>query len=223
MNTHNNRHAIFRNITRNSMTMNLPRDYAKGTKIGEYIEKYNVSYVLNDFSDNNDKKQSWTPLIDANMYNKALEEFLKYGYFLHFPTKYIYSWIDIIMRNTAVLLANTVLYGRGNYKPVEEAKDFLMRYPKHRIALYFRDNWNIYHSILDKLGLYNWMKLADNTIGLSDLGIKALIDILSKYNDNTSTEDAFVMVNKCLNVVHMRGDLSSIFIEGGKKTLDKWK
>lgn len=223
MDIHRNRKHLMRHLRKGSMTINLPKDYAKGTKIGEYIDKYGVNYVLEDFFNNKDKKQSWTPTIDSNMYGKALEEFLKYGSFMHFPTKYIHTWIDIIMRNTAILLANTVLCGRGNYYPLDECKEFFYKYPKYRHWLFGQKNWEIYHSILKKLGLYDWMQLPDGTIGISDLGIKSLVDILYKYDDNTSDEDAFVMVNKCFNVTHIRGDLSSIFIEGGKSTLDKWK
>ena len=44
--------------------------------------------------------------------------------------------------------------------------------------------------------------------------------IISEYNEDLSPERVLVIVNKALDVVHCRGDMSSIFIQGGKRSLD---
>ena len=202
------------------MTSNIPYGYADDTKVREYIDKYNVNYVLNDFISSKTTMQPWIPVIDADMYSKALIEFIKYGTFIHFPTKYIYSWIGIIMKNTAILLADTILYGNGNYLPIEECEDFMSANNKEYIK---SGNWKDCYEALDNIGLFKWMRLPDKSIGLSDFGIKPIIDILCEYEDSISAEKAFTVVNKCLDISHRRGDLSSIFIEGGKEMLDKFK
>ena len=202
------------------MTSNIPYNYAKDTKIKQYIDKYNIKYIFNDYISSKSETQSWLPVINADMYSKALVEFIKYETFIHFPVKHIYSWIGIIMRNTAILLADTILYGNGNYLPIQECEDFISTYNKEYVK---SNSWNNCLNALDDIGLYRWMRLKDGSIGLSDFGIKPLIDLLQEYTDNTSAEATFVIINKCLNITHKRGDLSSIFIEGGKKTLDKFK
>ena len=43
--------------------------------------------------------------------------------------------------------------------------------------------------------------------------------ILHEYEPNMSTGEKLILVNRCLDVWHCRGDLSSAFIEGGAKVL----
>ena len=57
-------------------------------KFYEYLEDYNVRYVLDSFLDDKENgidRQNWSPLIPANQYQQALSEFVKYGKFLIFP------------------------------------------------------------------------------------------------------------------------------------------
>lgn len=98
--------------------------------IYDYIEDYGAFSVLDEFLFRTEKTENWYPLIDPNMYQKALSEFSKYGKFVHFPTKYIYQWMGIIMRNTAKLIANTDLAGHGGDFPTEDVQDFIISYLK---------------------------------------------------------------------------------------------
>jgi hypothetical protein len=65
------------------------------------------------------------------MYKKALSEFIKFGKFVHFPTKYIYQWMGIILNNTAKLRANTEWAGHIDYGmfPMSELEEAIEQYP----------------------------------------------------------------------------------------------
>ena len=74
---------------------------------------------------------------------------------------------------------------------------------------------------LDEIGLYDWMKMPDGSDAWSDFGLSPIFEILDEYNDSTTPEEALVIINKVLDVYHQRGDLSSIFIQGGNASLSK--
>ena len=74
--------------------------------------------------------------------------------------------------------------------------------------------------LLYKIGITgDWMVLPDGSDGISDYGIEPIMNILKEYDDNLPPEKVLVMVNKILDIYHCRGDLSSIFIQGGSKAL----
>ena len=76
--------------------------------------------------------------------------------------------------------------------------------------------------LLDMSGIYDWMQLPDGSDAWSDFGLKPLFDLISEFDENNSTpEQTLVIINKCLDITHQRGDLSSMFIEGGKRTLSQ--
>lgn len=76
-------------------------------------------------------------------------------------------------------------------------------------------------TVLDDIGLYDWMKMPDGSYAWSDYGLSPIYELLNKYNDSLSPEEILVLINKILDVYHQRGDLSSIFIQGGRETLSK--
>ncbi len=94
----------------------------------EYLDEYGANFVFNEFLENPSGKQNWGVLINPNMYAKALREFTQYGKLTNFPVKYIYQWMGIIMRNTAILKANTSIAGHSQWFPDEEFEDFVISY-----------------------------------------------------------------------------------------------
>lgn len=284
----------------------------------EYLEEYDESYVLNRFAENPHGKQDWGVLINPSMYEKALQEFTRYGYFQRFPTKYIYQWMGIIMKNTAILIANTSLAGHANGFNYETVFDFIETYYDDRDA-FLEENEKIWVEIseneimsfisddevkfpineengihkdgqydlfmnqaqvdaydkkreehksarlkakrdasykkkiqtainninqdnhtynieskdgkyyivsdmfdfLNDIGLYDWMVMPDGSDAWSDFGLEPLMEIIKEYNSDLSPEKVIVIVNKALDVYHQRGDMASIFVEGGTKALSK--
>ena len=72
---------------------------------------------------------------------------------------------------------------------------------------------------LDEIGLYDWMTMPDGSDAWSDYGLQPIYKLLTQYNDDYTPEKTLVLINKILDVYHQRGDLSSIFIQGGKSSL----
>ena len=75
--------------------------------------------------------------------------------------------------------------------------------------------------LLGYIGFYDWLVLPDGTDAVSDYGLKPLYNVLKEYTDSSTPEQTLVIINKALDVTHQRGDLSSIFIQGGRSTLTK--
>lgn len=303
----------------------------------EYMDDYGVRYVLDTFLSGKYKTEPWGVLINPSMYAKALSEFQKFGTLDKFPTKYVYQWMGIIMKNTAMLRANTELAGHSQAMSYEELSDFLESYSDKKGKKYFLEGYNDvyeqsnlnellqelesfylgsneqrivneltssiqesinevgggvhtygnlkgqgnlfmdqdevqaydkerkeqdeirkYESVvelthifnnhnaddrkyrysyvfdtsdkqfyksynlldfLDDIGLYDWMTMPDGTDAWSDYGIKPIEKIIGEYDSNDEPEKILVLVNRILDIYHQRGDLSSIFIEGGAKSL----
>ena len=148
----------------------------------EYLDEYDANFVFNEFLENPNGKQSWGVLINPDMYSKALSEFTKYGKLTNFPVKYIYQWMGIIMRNTAILKANTSIAGHSQWFPEEEFEDFVISYfnnsreveaanhdeikvelsPNDVMKLY-NDEFNALNEAVDKYGqtYFPWMSQDD--------------------------------------------------------------
>ena len=65
------------------------------------------------------------------------------------------------------------------------------------------------------------MVMPDGSDAWSDYGLEPLMEIINEYNSDLSPEKVIVIVNKALDVYHQRGDMASIFVEGGTKALNK--
>ena len=185
-------------------------------KFYDYLEDYDVNYVLDEFFKNPKGKQNWGVLINPEMYAKALSEFTKYGKLIKFPAKYVYQWMGIIMKNTAILCTNTDLAGHSQYFPSDEVIEYAENY-----GVELDDDFGVCSDWLDNMGLYDWMQAPDGSDAWSDFGIDPILKIINEYNENLPPEKVLVLVNKVLDVYHCRGDLSSMFITGGKSSLNK--
>ena len=276
----------------------------------DYLDEYDASYVFDEFLKNKDGKQDWGVLINPDMYAKALREFTKYGKLVNFPSKYVYQWMGIIMKNTAILVANTDIAGHSANFPYQDLQDFLESYygDGREIRVKYRDQdiqieippteivkilsenavdkygqiyfpWitqddaddissrqNFYRKygylekyvdeynqkvkdiggfdyfgkmsidyktykifwivnvfdFLYKIGLTDeWMQMPDGSDAFSDYGIKPLEEVLNDYSENLPPEKVLVLVNRALDVFHQRGDMASIFIQGGSDSLSR--
>lgn len=185
----------------------------------DYIEDYDAYYVLGEFFSSPQGTQDWGVLINPEMYAKALRELSRFGKLTNstFPSKYVYQWMGIIMKNTAILEANTDLAGHSMGFPGDIVADYAERIDGIEIDESYEEGseW------LDKKGLYDWMKMPDGSDAWSDFGLEPLWDIIKEYREGLSPEKVLVLVNRALDIGHMRGDLASIFIHGGSKVLSK--
>ena len=183
----------------------------------DYLNDYGVWYVLDMFfSENRGERQNWAPLINPSMYQKALSEFTKYGKLINFPTKYIYQWMGIIMKNTAILETCTELAGHTEFFPSDEVSEYAEN-KGYEIGNSFEDGseW------LDEIGFYDWSLMPDGSDAMSDFGLAPIMKVINEYDEGMEPEKVLVLINRILDIYHCRGDLSSIFIEGGRNTLSK--
>jgi len=183
----------------------------------EYLEEYDVNYVLDDFFENPKGKQNWGVLINPDMYAKALREFTQYGKLINFPAKYVYQWMGIIMKNTAILEVNSAIAGHREYSDSYEIAD----YANNRFGIEIEPNYESCENWLEEQGLYDWMTMPDGHFAVTDYGTRPLFKIIEEYNEDLPPEKVLVLVNRALDVYHMQGPICSIFIQGGTKSLDK--
>ena len=290
------------------------KENIEDNKFWDYLEEYGARYVFESFLENPKGKQNWGVLINPEMYAKALREFTQYGKLVKFPARYVYQWMGIIMKNTAILCANTEIAGHSQNFPFEDFEDFLHSYyndgreinvnlnhnvklqitPQEVIKLYdgnlnegvdkygqtyfpwmsqsdidrnvqrqdmeknmnkfkemygdlyqYIEEYNEKHNnrysadrieiengkifwvvdifeLLYQIGIAeDWMQMPDGSDAISDFGIDPLLKIFTEYNDELPPEKVLVLVNKALDVYHQRGDMASIFVQGGSKALSR--
>ena len=112
---------------------------------------------------------------------------------------------DQILTNIARLDASTTMMGHTQYDGRSELEDqgitFTDKQWDEWMSNYFTDNRG------------GWM--------LSDSGLEPLKNIYVTIFNSKTPEEKLYACDKALNVVHQRGDLASMFVEGGITTLNQ--
>ena len=213
-----------RNIISETINKFLTESGSSGN-IVDHLEEYSPSYIFQMYEDG---EKLFPNLINASMYKQALTEFIKYGHFMRFPTRYLYQWMAIIMSNVAKISAITTIAGHSDWSATDEFIDYYFgntedpydAWDAYKEEHGEDDDYGAMTDFLDERGFYDWTKLPDGSDAWSDYGLQPLLEICSEYNDNMSPEEVIVLINRALDVVHCRGDLASAFITGGSKSLD---
>lgn len=192
-------------------------------KYWDLLSDYNAETIFTMFDE---KENPWLPLINPQMYQKALQEFTKYGKLIHFPTQHIYQWMGIIMKNTAILHTTTEICGHSRWFPTDEFVDhyFMGDYDvweEYKEKMGEDSDYYVAWEFLDEKGFDDWNKLPDGSDALSDFGIEPLEELIAQYDESMKPENVLVLINKCLDIAHCRGDLASMFIQGGSKVLSQ--
>lgn len=144
---------------------------------------------------------------------------MRYGQFMRFPAKYIDQWADIVTNNTLSLAANTELAGHSRHFPFDEFCDafgFEQGTPEYEK---YYGNYEECAKYLYDIGFDDWTIAPDGTDAISDYGLDPLYKLIMELEEQTTPEQKIVVINKILDVYHMRGDLASLFIQGGSKSL----
>ena len=109
--------------------------------------------------------------------------------------------VDRVLRNIARLEVNTELVGHTQINPEREYADDYESYgirtqeSREKLMDYIQD---------DKY---------------SDYALKPLQNIAAQLMTAKTPEEKLLLVDQALNVIHQRGDIAAIFVEGGEKTL----
>lgn len=143
-------------------------------------------------------------VIKAHKIKKVWQEFADTSQV--YDTKAIDHMEDIMLRNTVKLRINTIISGHTPTNGEQWASDKLGReVTEEDTDKYWEYCFN------PKQGQYN----------ISDYGLDKLEALLIELMVTTSYEEKLVYIDRMLNVIHMRSDLASYFIEGGRYTLNE--
>lgn len=189
----------------------------------EYFYEYNPRYVFEEFLNNPKQNNMWGPLINPSEYAKALDEFVQYGKLVRFPAQRVYQWIGLCLKNIALLNTCTYIYGHNVGWPEDDFLDVFFDDDEEAWREYCEENGlepDDYYEYLDNIGFVDWCDSGADTPVFSDYGLEPLMKLASEYREDMSPEQVLVLINKIVDVVHCRGDLSSLFIKGGTSACD---
>ena len=180
------------------------------------MENYNEYDLFWEFLD--DKKKGiavkqWN-LIPKEQYWNALRNYMQYGDAFRTPDYLIDNWLNLVVNNTVILYYMTVAAGHDQGFIDDEVLEDCF-FGEEGCTLSGYDDWAKY---LDEIGFYDWCVLPDGSDALSDYGLTPLWNIIQNLSDNPTKSEKLIAINRCLDVAHCRGDLASMFIEGGSKS-----
>ena len=145
-------------------------------------------------------------LVPAARLIKIWNDYMKTGFVR--DEKGINMIAGIVLTNIAKLNVNTILCGHTQHDPVAYAQDLLGDDDEPLPEDYF-DNDTAFFK--DKNG--SWL--------ISDYALKPLSHLELQLRKAKTAEQKLQTIDKILNVIHMRSDLSSWFVQGGQATLNR--
>ncbi len=143
-------------------------------------------------------------IIKAHTIKKVWKEFAESGQV--YNTKAIDKMEELLMRNIMKLRINTILSGHTPENGERWASEHLDREVTEAETDKYYD-----YCFNPTQGQYN----------ISDYGLDKLEALLLELMVTTSYEKKLVTIDRMINVMHMRSDLASYFIEGGRRTLNE--
>lgn len=142
---------------------------------------------------------SWSVVPFARL-KKIWEDYSKFGFIR--DENGINNIADQIFHILARLQAATDLAGHGG--SVDFKEDIGCKEPNPK-------NTDFYFSFLE----------TEYGTPISDYGLRKLWSIVEKLMSAKSPEEKLLLIDQMLNVIHQRGDLAALFIEGGSASLSQ--
>lgn len=190
----------------------------------DYYEEYDNLFmeILMDMVNKSTKKHVLRK-INPNMYQKALNEFIKYGELMRFPSKYIHQWKNIIIQNFMYLDVITMFFGHKSYFNVDTFNDMVLNTDETGKSV---SDWSEAMEYMEQMG---YDEVLDNILPrfsnghdlISDYALEPLTKIVESLYKTDDPNEILVLINKALDISHQRSDLSELFIEGGESSLDR--
>ena len=204
-----------------------------------YESHYQMTYEI--FNKIQSKQKITFDLMPVTQYHNALKEFMKFGEFLRFPTKYVLDWKELILENISKLQVLTEIAGHTSHFPYDEfysVFDYNHKTNQENNGEFTRWCKKMYKNTKDEkyLKKYNFetayefldvVKKIDNYLPLfsngqwvlSDYGLKPLWKLGEMLVNEHDPNKIIVLINRVLDVTHQRSDLAELFIQGGSKSL----
>ena len=186
------------------------------TTFYEYFEvKNEVLYDI--FFHIKDRRKYKFNKINPIIYKKALSEFVKYGKFFRFPEKYVFQWKNLMIRNLTMLDSLTEIYGHSQSFPFDEFYD-VFDIPDEEQD---NDFQNVFEILDTTYNIDDYIPhFSNGQPMISDFGLKPLQKLCQQLLKTEIPEEIIVIINKMLDVSHMRSNLPEVFIRGGSSSLD---
>ena len=144
-------------------------------------------------------RQSW-PLVPFGRLNKIWKDYMKHGFVR--DVKGMEAISSIMIQNVHNLAANTYLSGHTSSDPS-----------------YYFDEAGMDEEAQERY--YDYITDEDGGYRLSDYAMDDLQNDAFELAKTFDPNKQLQIVDRMLNRIHRRGDLSAFFIEGGKKSLDR--
>jgi len=158
--------------------------------LGEYFDKHHKMGTM----------MSWS-LIPFAPLKKIWEDYAEFGFVR--DEIGITSIANHMLKNLARIQASTELAGHSQVGMNSQFEDFGVKPPKGDKAFDF----------------YNIFIETPYGTPISDYGLKPLWQLAEELMEARNAEDKLIAIDKMLNVVHQRGDLAALFVEGGTSSL----
>ena len=118
---------------------------------------------------------------------------------------------EIFVQNIAMLAINTELAGHTSSDPVYLVQEYNETFSRKKIE-----------KILQSDRFYDYITEYNGQLRISDYGLEPLEKLAFKFLATDKTyEDKLLTLDRMLNVMHMRSDLSKLFVQGGSASLDQ--
>ena len=180
----------------------------------EEISAYDLFYEFLYDKEHGVKQKKWN-LIPLEQYRNFLIRTVRGNMVSNLPYDTVYKWFtQVIVKNTVELEQLTAIAGHESWAPIDDFNDVFEEKIGHEVS-----EWDEMSDYLDKIGFYDWALLPDGTEAITDYGLYPLYKLIREFRDNMSAEELLVLINRILDVTHCRGDLASLFIQGGSKAL----
>lgn len=154
--------------------------------------------------------------INPAQFKKALDEYMEYKDVSRFPTNIILDWKDDVLYDVAMLRALTSIHGHTQHFPFDEFYDEFDFPDKKRDY-----DFGKAYQFLEKRNIDDYVPFFSNGQPvLSDYGLDPIERIVRELISQQKPGDILISINRILDVMHQRSDLSELFIEGGGGSLD---
>ena len=177
----------------------------------EYLLEVEETEITNTLAEWRKKK----PIIGATQYWKVIpKNLLLKEWQYNADTGLVHDEIinkieEIVVKNYVKLYINTVLFGHTPISPYEY------------LEIYFSEDYTE-EDIESLLEGFEWFAIDNNgNWRISDYGLDEIGSLVMCLLREDDYNKKMYLIDRALNVVHQRSDLSSWFIEGGKNTLNK--
>jgi hypothetical protein len=202
---------LIENIIKNKLKKLIQEQIESEDDLTELL----IQNIYDIFRQIKDKEKITFSLIDPYQYKRAMEEYMKYGQFIRFPENKILDWKELVLNNIAMLEALTRIHGHRGVFPFDEFYDVFddIERPEKK------DFHGVYDILYNEYDIDEYVpQFSNGQPVLSDFGIKPLYKLAKELIRQTKPEDIIITINKIMNVVHQRSDLSELFIRGGEES-----